>query len=208
MRPAAVKFFDHEPIIDLILFGYYEKLRNMVLDEVGHDLPGKMLQISCCYGNLTPRLAKRVATAGGMLDVVDVLDVQLENVRRKLPAEAPVRLMQMDSTALALPDKSYDDVLIYFLLHEQPQEVRERTVREALRVLKPSGRIVIADYGKPSHFHPLRYLVLPILGKIEPFAVPLWNHELADILPNEMRKRAWHETSYFGGLYQMLVSTG
>src|SRR3989344_760155 len=103
----------------------------------------------------------------------------------------------MDAAALVFLDASYDQVLIFFLLHEEPHAYRERTVREALRVLKPGGKIIIADYGVPSHFHPLRYLLLPFLGLLEPTAKEMWNRELADILPNEMRGRTWRKTSHF-----------
>ncbi len=208
VRPSAVRFFDRPWLINLILFGKYRTLRDQVLKEFGSAVSGKTLQISCCYGELTPRLFERVTRGSGVLDVIDVLPIQLENLKRKLPQGAPAALHQMDAAALEFPDASYDQVLIFFLLHEEPQQYREKTVREALRILKPGGKIIIADYGVPSRFHPLRYLLLPFLGWLEPTAKEMWNRELADILPNEIRGRVWRKTSYFGGLYQMLVSTG
>jgi ubiquinone/menaquinone biosynthesis C-methylase UbiE len=140
--------------------------------------------------------------------VIDVLPVQLNNLRRKLAPGVPVRLMEMDSTALEFADAQYDRIVLYFLLHEQPQQVRERTMREAMRVLKPGGKILIVDYGAPSKWHPLRYLMLPFLGWLEPFAIAMWNNELTDLLPQQMSARTWKKTSYFGGLYQRLVSPG
>ena len=43
---------------------------------------------------------------------------------------------------------------------------------------------------------------------LEPFAVDLWYKELNEVLPEEMAGRTWRKTSYFGGLYQKLVSKG
>lgn len=207
VRPAAVRFWDRPWLINAILCGKYRTLRDAVLQEFGPALSGKTLQITCCYGELTPRLAAHVKGGGGTLDVIDVLPVQLQNLRRKLPSDDSASIRQMDATALAYADKSFDQVLVFFLLHEQPQTYREKTVREALRVLKPDGKIIIADYGMPAWWHPLRYLLLPILGLLEPTAWDLWRHELKDILPREMASRSWRKISYFGGLYQMLVST-
>jgi hypothetical protein len=42
------------------------------------------------------------------VDVIDVLPIQLKNLRGKLATDAPVRLLEMDSTDLRLPDASYD----------------------------------------------------------------------------------------------------
>ena len=207
VRPSAVRFWDRPWLINLILFGKYRTLRDKVLQEFGSSIPGKTLQISCCYGELTPRLFERVRRRGGTLDIVDVLPIQLENLKRKLPRDATVQTFPMDAASLNFPDASYDQVLVFFLLHEEPQEYREKTMREALRVLKPGGKIIIADYGAPSAWHPIRYLLLPLLGFLEPTARDLWQQELVDVLPNEMSGRTWRKTTYFGGLYQMLVST-
>lgn len=208
VRPSAVRFWDRPWLINLILCGKYGTLRDEVLQEFGSAISGKTLQISCCYGELTPRLSELVKKGGGTLAVIDVLPVQLENLKRKLPQGAAVQILQMNAASLQFPDALYDQVLVFFLLHEEPQEYREKTVREALRVLKPGGKIIIADYGAPLRSHPLRYLLLPLLGLLEPTAHDLWNKELVDVLPYEMAGRTWEKTAYFGGLYQKLVSSG
>ncbi len=202
--PWAVRFFERDWLINLILLGNYKKLGNAALEEFGDRVSGRSLQITCCYGDLTPRLAGRVAAGGGALDVLDVMPVQLENLKRKLKPDAPVNLMQMDSTALAMPDAHYDQVLLFFLLHEQPQLFRERTLGEALRVLKPGGKLVIVDYGKPNRNNPLRWLLLPVLGKLEPFAVDLWRREMDEVIP-ELARHDFRRAKYFGGLYQKIV---
>lgn len=208
LRPSAVRFWDRPWLANLILFGKYGTLRDAVLEGLGSVLPGKTLQISCCYGELTPRLFERVKKGSGTLEVIDVAPVQLDNVRRKLPRDPSIRLLRMDAASLDFPDASCDRVVVFFLLHEQPQEYREKTMREALRVLKPDGTIVIADYGVPARLHPLRFLLLPFLGMIEPTARALWTRELSEILPREMAGRTWRTKHYFGGLYQVLSSSG
>lgn len=205
VHPRAIWFFDRQWLINLILYGYYVTLRDGALAALGNDLPGRTLQISCCYGNLTPRVVERIARAGGELDLVDVVQGQLDNVRRKLPTDSPVHYLRMDSSALEMADATYDRVILFFLLHEQPQDNKEKTLREALRVLKPNGTLVIGDFGKIAWWHPFRpYLFF--LGFLEPFARVVWKRELADILP-EMRALNWKKTSYFGGLFQILAGT-
>ena len=206
VHPNAVRFFERQWLVNLILWGNFARLRDAALAELGSDLTGRTLQIACVYGNFSTHLAARVAP-GGRLDVVDVLPVQLRNLRAKLPAAAPVTLHQCDSAALDFADASYDQAIVFFLLHEQPADARRQTLREALRVLKPGGRLVIVDYHLPRRLHPLRYLFRPLLAVLEPFALDLWRHDIARWLPDGVTSAQMRKETYYGGLYQKLVVT-
>ena len=207
IHPRAVKFFERQWLVNLILWGNYPRLSEAALADLGERLPGRTLQVACVYGDLTCRLSERASAGGGTLDVIDVLPIQLQNLRRKLPAAAPVRLLRMDSTRLDVPDDRYDRALVFFLLHEQPGPERERTLSELMRVVKPGGTIVIVDYAMPRWWHPLRYLWRPVLARLEPFALDLWQHEIASWLPAGWPLRQIGKQSYFGGLYQKVIVT-
>ena len=205
IHPLAVALFERQWLVNLILWGNYAVLRDAALVALG-TLGGATLQVACVYGDLTCRLARRAAASNGRLDVVDVLPIQLGNLRRKLPPRVPARLLAMDAAALRLPDASYDRALAFFLLHEQPRDHRERTLRELLRVVRPGGRIVIVDYAQPRWWNPLRYLWWPVLAALEPFALELWRDEIESWLPSGRAARIDRQR-FFGGLYQKLVIT-
>jgi ubiquinone/menaquinone biosynthesis C-methylase UbiE len=204
VHPNAVKLFERQWLVNLILWGNFGRLRDAALNALGPSLQGRTLQIACVYGDLTNRLRSRL-TPGGSLDVVDILRVQLENLARKLPGDPRVGLIQGDSAALDIATASYDRALLFFLLHEQPEEVRRRTIAEALRVVKPGGRLVIVDYHPPHELNPLYWPMVGILRTLEPFAMDLWRHEIAEWLPREVTELK-KQTS-FGGLYQLLTIT-
>ena len=206
VHPNAVKLFERQWLVNLILWGNFSRLREAALEALGERLEGRTLQIACVYGDLTPRLSTRIAN-GGRLDVVDVLPVQLENLARKLPRDTQVGLIQGDSAALELPSAGYDRALLFFLLHEQPQEVRRKTVAEALRVVKPGGRVVIVDYHRPSLSNPLYLPMVGILRTLEPFAMDLWRHEIAEWLPADAPVEKLEKETTFGGLYQRITLT-
>src|ERR1700686_5345450 len=87
VHPRAVRLFERQWLVNLILGGNFAKLRDSALAELGETLPGRTLQVACVYGDFTPRLSERVPD-GASLDVVDGLPIQLANLRRKLPAAA------------------------------------------------------------------------------------------------------------------------
>jgi len=206
VHPRAVKFFERQWLVNLILWGNFDMLRDAALDALGGRIDGRTLQIACVYGNFTATLAGRLVP-GASLDVVDVLPIQLQNLRAKLPASAPISLHRHDSAAMGFADSVYDRAVLFFLLHEQPAEVRARTLGEALRVVKPGGKLVVVDYHRPGWWHPLRYLFEPVLRVLEPFAMDLWNHEMTEWLPEGFPAACIVKTNAYGGLYQQLVIT-
>ena len=148
VRPWAIRVFERQWLINAIVFGNYARLRDKALDLLGPaQLSGRTLQIACAYGDLTNCLAARVQAGEGLLDVVDVVPGQIQNMRRKLPPDAPVRGLVMDSADLDLPDGRYDRAVLFLLLHEQPEDWRRKTLSEGLAGRAP---------GRTNHHRRLR----------------------------------------------------
>jgi ubiquinone/menaquinone biosynthesis C-methylase UbiE len=206
LHPAAVRFFEREWLVNLILWGNFRRLRDLVLAELGDPIEQKVLQTACVYGNFTQHIAARLGSEGS-LDVIDVAPIQLDNLRSKLGADSPVRLHLRDASRLQFPDGSFDAVVLFFLLHEQPEAVRRATLAEALRVTRPGGRVIIVDYHNPRRSNPLRYAMAPILRHLEPFATDLWQNEIAVYLPGGQPPGSLVKETCFGDLYQKVVVT-
>jgi len=206
VHPHAVRVFERQWLVNLILWGNFGRLRDAALDALGAALRGRTLQVACVYGDLTSRLAARLAPRA-RLDVVDVLPIQLENLARKLPQRSAVTLLHANSAALPMASATYDRALLFFLLHEQPEHVRRATLAEALRVVRPGGQIVIVDYHRPQRLNPLSWPMLAVLATLEPFALDLWRHDVVEWLPPKRRDAPLAKVTLFGGLYQIVTIT-
>jgi len=202
-RPNAVRVFEREWLINAILWGNYRRLSHATIEALGPSYSGRSLQIACAYGDFTPQFVRRVEGDGGALDVIDALPVQIANVRRKMRGHVCATLM--DSAELKFADASFDRAVLYLLLHEQPEEWRRRTLAEAARVLKPGGRLVVVDYGRPDWRHPLRYLFPPVLALLEPFALDMWRRPIESFFVGLPLRLAEPRRTFFGGLYQLVV---
>ncbi len=210
-RPA-IWFFDHQPIINAILFGQYQRLLDQTMDCLKHRPAGRFLQLTCVYGSLTPTLVQ--ALKPEPLYLADVSIAQLEASRNRLPVSEQENLftMEMNAEQLGLQDNSFKTVLIFFLMHEMPQQARHKTLAETLRVLAPGGRLVITEYGEEPRSHwiyrfwPLRKLLL----KYEPFLDGFWREDLTAVLNTQAKRsgktiKLLEQHKVFGGFYRVLV---
>ena len=200
-------FFEREWVVNLILFGNMRKLSDQVLLETQLKPRSKVLQVACVYGKFSNKLADHLTLSGSSLDLVDVADIQLKNAKRKLAGQRNISYRHQDSSQLQYSDGHFDQSVVFFLLHEQPEEVRRKTISEAIRVTRPGGKVVFIDYHGPRRSNPLRYLMKPVLHFLEPFALDLWRNKLVDYMPTGVEAGQVESELYFGGLYQKVVVT-
>jgi ubiquinone/menaquinone biosynthesis C-methylase UbiE len=140
------------------------------------------------------------------LGVIDVLPIQLQNLNNKLNQAERINLYHCNSTSLEFADDAtYGQIVIFFLLHEQPEETKRATMREAYRVVRSGGKIIVVDYHRPWGWNPVGYLMRPLLRWLEPYALQLWQNEIADMLPPAASYAEIEKQTMFGGLYQRVV---
>ncbi len=207
LHPKAFWFFEREWVVNLILWGNMQKLTNAVLNEMDLQPHSNVLQVACVYGDFSNRLASHLGKTESSLSVVDVAPIQLRNLEKKLQSHENVSVHHQDSTSMSFPNDSFDETVVFFLLHEQPEDARIKTVAEAMRVTRPGGRVVFVDYHGPKRSNPMRYVMKPILGLLEPFAMDLWREELPAYFPEGVIAEQVSSEFYFGGLYQKVVVT-
>ncbi len=210
VRPWAVRVFEREWLVNLILWGFYRPLRDLTLVAMGEKIAGRTLKISCCYGQLEPMMAARVKAGSGHLDIIDVAPEQLKNAAKKLAGfikDGTVSLFHRDATDLGFADHAYDQAVIFFLPHEQPIDIRRKTFEEAFRVVKPGGKIYVTEFAGAKAWHPLKYIWHTVLYVLEPFAPSLWNNPIEMWLPRSGEGCKIETQKIFGDFYQVVTIT-
>jgi len=205
IHPKSVWFFEREWLVNLILWGNMRRLTNVVLDEMQLKPHSSVLQVACVYGNFSRLLATHLDKSQSRLSIVDVAPVQISNAKKKLAGQNNVSVHHQDSTDMAFADGSFEETVVFFLLHEQPQDARRKAVAEAFRVTRPGGRVIFVDYHGPKRSNPMYYVMKPILATLEPFALDLWRQEFPAFMPADIKPEQLSSQYYFGGLYQKVV---
>jgi SAM-dependent methyltransferase len=89
-------------------------------------------------------IARRLAAEAGAVVGVDATPAMIELARREAAGLGNAEFRVGDATALDLAEASFDGAVTRFSLHHIP--VPARVVSELARVVRPGGKVVIADH--------------------------------------------------------------
>lgn len=133
----------------ILTFGREGRFREFML-RLAELQPGEaVLDVACGTGTLAIA-AKRKVGSDGSVTGVDASAEMIERARTKAD-RAGLDLTFVEGTAQELPmdDGQFDIVMGTLMLHHLPKPARSLFTREAWRVLKPGGRLLLIDFGKP-----------------------------------------------------------
>ena len=99
-------------------------------------------------GTGTFAIALAAAAAGVETIGIDG-DPEILALARAKPGADRVRWKEGLAQSLPLPDESADRVVISLVLHHLEPLVKRAALKEARRVLRPGGRVHVADFGRP-----------------------------------------------------------
>ena len=136
---------------NLLTLGQQEAIFRSVLDTAQIEPGERLLDVGCGTGKLALMAARRItAAAGGEVHGLDATAGMIERARRRT-GNALTNIQFHLGVAERLPfaDHDFDIVTSTLLFHHLPDDLQHEALREVARVLRPGGRLVLADYAQP-----------------------------------------------------------
>jgi len=206
--PAIREYYEHShrvysrfaPVYDLAASPIHA-LRRRVVTAAAPDPNASVLDLATGTGAQAAAFAQRCRSVVGL----DLSEAMLRVARRKHPS-ANLRFVHGDAAALPFDDASFDVTCISFALHEMPATIGDAALREMVRVTKPGGTIVVADYALPTNrlLRPVAYHF------IKSYEGDLYSQFVRADLPAALASagaRVQSDTAALGGIARMVIAT-
>ena len=183
-------------------FGGELRFRDNFVDFASPREGEQVLDACCGTGTVTSLVARRVGGSGRVIGI----DLSAEMIARarKKATNLPVIFKRASCDRLPFPEDTFDRSLVSFGLHELPLVIRQNSLKEIYRTLKPGGSLFIFDYHLPEGLWPRLAIKSFVKFFEEEVAYRLM---LEDRLPAEigdagfiLRERRWP----LAGMFQML----
>lgn len=144
---AALVYDFIEPILLMGKQGEYDKEILSLLELKKAD---RILDLGCGTGVLTRMIADQLdAEAGGVSLGIDAA-AQMISVANKKRGNETCRFEVVAAENLPFEDESFDSVVSSLFFHHVPLDLKEKALSDAFRVLRPGGRLIIADMHIPA----------------------------------------------------------
>ena len=141
-RPAFTRLYDPAVALTMREATFRGRLGAQVLDELAPE--AAVVDVGCGTGTLA------IALAAGGAEVIGVHgDPEVLALAHAKPGAEAVQWRKGLATALPLPGASADRVVMSLLLHHLDAGAKRTALAEAVRVLRPGGRLHVADWGRP-----------------------------------------------------------
>ncbi|MER8688497.1 methyltransferase domain-containing protein [Mesorhizobium sp. M0435] len=133
----------------VLTWGREDRFREFML-RLARLQPGEaVLDVACGTGTLAIA-ARHLVGADGRVTGIDASAEMTERARDKaIRAGLDMDFVHATAQEIPFPDGHFDTVIGTLMLHHLPQTVRSAFFREAKRVLKPGGRLLLIDFGRP-----------------------------------------------------------
>jgi SAM-dependent methyltransferase len=142
-----------------------KRWRPLIVEEIAATGPGAVVDVGCGTGTLTIAVAERLP--GSRVVGVDGDPEILDLARRK---EGSHRIEWVEGLADDLPlgHGEADVVVTTLVFHHLPLDLKLAALAEIRRVLRPGGRLVVGDWGRPQD--PVMSLTFLALQSLDGFA--------------------------------------
>ena len=140
----------YDGLVNIMTLGQASRLRRMTLDQALLQPGETLLDVGCGTGGVTIPAKLRIGSSGSAAGI-DPAPEMITVARRKAQrAGVAIDFRVGVIESLPFPEGTFDVVTSSLMMHHLPQPLRVTGLAEIWRVLKPGGRILVADMKRPS----------------------------------------------------------
>ena len=137
----------YDLLLWLVTLGRERGIREQVLRLARLELGQSVLDVGCGTGTLAIAAKRQVGPTGTVYGIDASPEMIARANRKARKTSVEVTFENGLAEVLPFPDAHFDVVLSTVMLHHLPVKIRQQCAREIRRVLKPSGRVLVVDFG-------------------------------------------------------------
>jgi demethylmenaquinone methyltransferase/2-methoxy-6-polyprenyl-1,4-benzoquinol methylase len=145
LTPTIARHYDR--IMNSISFGKYSQFIHRAVRDMNIRHGDQILDMGCGTGKNAALVAERMGANGSITGV----DLSPEMEKQFLQRHDSDQRITFSKQRIDIPfdlGKKFDKVLISFVIHGFPHEVREQVLENAYQHLKPGGKLMILDFAE------------------------------------------------------------
>lgn len=157
------KFYD---LVDIFYFNDKKtNPREGILDYISDE---KLRVLEVCIGTAANSIIIAQNRTNTEIVGIDLSKEMLAIAEEKIEKKGirNIKSLVMNATNMSFNDNCFDVVLISLVLHEVDDSIRHKIMKEAKRVLKNKGKIIIVEWDTPKKL--IQKLLFSIIKLLEP----------------------------------------
>jgi demethylmenaquinone methyltransferase/2-methoxy-6-polyprenyl-1,4-benzoquinol methylase len=137
----------YDKLMNTASFGLYQRFIRKAVKAIGVKPGDQILDLGCGTGRNAALMAKNLSEQGSItgLDVSEIMEKQFNE---KFSGDSRFRFIRQRIDIPFDLGQQFDKVLISFVIHGFPHEVRKTVINNVVKHLKPGGTFFILDFAE------------------------------------------------------------
>ena len=200
IKGFAARYYDN--LMDIIAFGRYSSFIEEAIKLMKIGPQDRILDLGAGTGRNACLMMEHISKEGELIGT-DISEEMISQFKKKCANFSNARIVHA-RVEQSLPfEGEFDKVVISFVLHGFPQDVREVVIQSVFKILKGSGSLFILDYNEFSYKKMPFYFRLPFKLIECPYAFDFIERDWKQILENH-NFGGFEEHFFFKGFVRLL----